>query len=336
VDLIDKIVLLHHLSREEVAEFMTAIVQGRANPIHIAAFLIGLEMRGIRLEELLGLANVMRQHAILVDTQRPLVFDTCGTGGDGSGSFNISSCTAIVVAACGVPVAKHGNRSVSSHSGSADVFEALGVRVTTSPAIVQRCLDEAGIGFFFAPTFHPSMKHAAEVRRALARPTVFNLLGPLTNPANATHQLVGVRCPGLTELIARALMTLGSERAWVVHASDGLDEISTVAPTKISEAFRGSVRTFYVHPSKFGIPKADTESLKGGNAQDNAAIIRAILDAERGPTRDIVLLNAGASLFIAGKADSVKAGITLAGQAIDSGAARETLNQLVKASQHSC
>ena len=210
-------------------------------------------MKGERPAEIVGLARTMRAHAVPVAVQHPHVFDCCGTGGDRSGTFNISSCVALARSpSCGVRVAKHGNRSVSSLSGSADVFEALGVRVTSSPAVVERCLGEIGIGFFFAPTFHPSMRHAAAARRALGVRTAFNLLGPLTNPAGATRQLVGVPRPEFTELLARALMILGSERAWVVHGSDGIDEISTSGYTKISECADGSVKTFYLHPSDVG------------------------------------------------------------------------------------
>ena len=229
------------------------------------------------------------------------MFDTCGTGGDRSGTFNISSCAALVVAACGVRVAKHGNRSVSSLSGSADVFEALGVKVTASPAVVERCLAEANIGFFFAPTFHPSMRHAGPARKALGVRTAFNLLGPLTNPAGATRQLVGVPRPEFTELMARALMLLGSERAWVVHGADGIDEISTTGYTKISECANGAVKTFYLHPADVGLPKAAAGSLAAAMRPANARIIVRVLDGEHGPARDVVLLNAGAALFIAGQ-----------------------------------
>jgi len=260
------------------------------------------------------------------------VFDTCGTGGDRSGTFNISSCAAVVIAACGVRVAKHGNRSVSSLSGSADVFEALGVRVTASPAVVERCLAEAGIGFFFAPTFHPSMRHAGPVRKDLGVRTAFNLLGPLTNPAAATRQIVGVPRPELTELLARSLQLLGSERAWVVHGADGIDEISTTGYTKISECKDGSVNTFYLHPTDVGLPKAAAGALKGGDAHENARIIERVLGGERGPARDVVLLNAGAGLMVAGQAASVGDGLLLASRAIDRGDARRTLDRLVSIS----
>jgi len=257
------------------------------------------------------------------------VFDTCGTGGDRSGTFNISSCVAVVVASCGVRVAKHGNRSVSSLSGSADVFETLGVKISAPAAVVERCLAEAGIGFFFAPTFHPSMRHARGARSALGVRTAFNLLGPLTNPAGATRQLVGVPRPEFTELMARALMLLGSERAWVVHGADGIDEISTTGYTKISECRDGAVNTFYLHPSDIGLAKASAGALQGGSAQENARIIERVLAGERGAPRDVVLLNAGAALFIAGAASSIEAGMQRAAAAIDNGLAQQTLQKLV-------
>jgi anthranilate phosphoribosyltransferase len=235
----------------------------------------------------------------------------------------------LVVAGCGVRVAKHGNRSVSSQSGSADVFEALGVRVTAPPPVVERCLVEAGIGFFFAPTFHPSMRHAVQTRRALGVRTAFNLLGPLTNPAGATRQLVGVSRPEFTELLARALLQLGSERAWVVHGADGIDEISTTGHTKISECRDGAVNTFYLHPSDVGLAKASADSLKGGTAADNAAILRAVLRGEQGPIRDVVLFNAAVSLFIAGQAASIREGLDQAARAIDERHAERALDRMV-------
>ena len=244
---------------------MTEVMEGRAAAAQIAGLLVGLAMKGERPAELVGLARAMRAHAVPLTTRYDGVFDTCGTGGDRSGTFNISSCAAIVVAACGVRVAKHGNRSVSSLSGSADVFEALGVQVSAAPAVVERCLAEAKIGFFFAPTFHPSMHHAAQTRRDLGIRSAFNLLGPLTNPAGATRQLVGVPRPELTELLARALLLLGSERVWVVHGADGIDEISTTGYTKISEGRDGCVNTFYLHPADVGVPKAAPGALKGGD-----------------------------------------------------------------------
>src|SRR5689334_16644648 len=332
-ELIEKLTRHEDLTTGEAAAAMDEVMAGRAAPAHIAGLLIGLAMKGERPVEIVGLAKAMRAHAVQVSKRYDNLVDTCGTGGDRSGTFNISSCAALVVAACGVRVAKHGNRSASSRTGGADVYEALGVRVTASPAVVERCLAEAGIGFFFAPTFHPSMKHAAPVRKELGIRTAFNLLGPLTNPAGATRQIVGVPRSELTELLARALMHLGSERAWVVHGADGIDEISTTGHTKVSECRDGAVHTFYVHPSDFGVPKASPADLKGGDAQANAAIVRGILEGKAGPPRDVVLLNAGAALFVSGKVDDVRMGISRAANAIDSGAARATLDTMVRASQ---
>jgi anthranilate phosphoribosyltransferase len=330
--LLDKLMRREDLTVEEAAAAMAEIMEGRAAPAQIAGLLVGLAMKGERAHEIVGLARAMRAHAVAVSTRDDDVFDTCGTGGDRSGTFNISSCAAIVVAACGVRVAKHGNRSVSSRSGSADVFEALGVRVSAAPAVVERCLSDAGIGFFFAPTFHPSMRHAAPTRRELGVPTAFNLLGPLTNPAGATRQLVGVPRPELTELLARALLLLGSKRAWVVHGADGIDEISTTGYTKVSECRNGSVNTFYLHPADVGLAKTPPDLLRGGDAAENAAIIGRVLDGERGGARDVVLLNAGAALFIAGAAASVRDGIARAAAAIDQGNARATLARMVAVS----
>jgi anthranilate phosphoribosyltransferase len=327
--LIEKLTRHEDLTAEEAADAMGEIMLGRAAPSQIAGLLVGLAMKGERPAEIVGLARSMRAHAVPVSVRQAPVFDTCGTGGDRSGTFNISSCAAIVIAACGLRVAKHGNRSVSSRSGSADVFEALGVRVSAAPAVVERCLAEAGIGFFFAPTFHPSMRHAAATRRELGVRTAFNLLGPLTNPAGATRQLVGVPRPELTELMARALMLLGSERAWVVHGADGIDEISTTGYTKVSECRNGAVNTFYLHPSDVGLRKAAPESLVGGDATENAAIIERVLAGHHGPARDIVLLNAGASLLVAGVAASVADGIALAARALDSGGAKQALERMV-------
>jgi anthranilate phosphoribosyltransferase len=274
----------------------------------------------------------MRAYAVPMTTRYDQVFDTCGTGGDRARTFNISSCAALVVAACGVRVAKHGNRSVSSLSGSADVFEALGVRVSAAPAVVERCLADAKIGFFYAPTFHPSMRHAAQTRRDLGVRSAFNLLGPLTNPAGATRQLVGVPRPELTELMARALLLLGSERVWVVHGADGIDEISTTGYTKVSEGRDGCVNTFYLHPGDVGVPKAAPGALTGGTASDNARIVAQVLSGESGAARDVVLLNAGAALFVAAAASSIEDGIRQAAEAIDRGEARRTLDRLVSIS----
>src|SRR6478672_458493 len=331
-ELIEKLTRHEDLTTDEAAAAMAEVMEGRAAPAHIGALLIGLAMKGERPVEIVGLAKTMRAHAVQVSRRYDDVFDTCGTGGDRSGTFNISSCAALVVAAAGVRVAKHGNRSASSMAGGADVYEALGIRVTASPAVVDRCLAETGIGFFFAPTFHPSMRHAAPVRRELAVRTAFNLLGPLTNPAGATRQLVGVSRPEFTELLARSLMLLGTKRAWVVHGADGIDELTTTGYTKISECRDGAVNTFYLHPTDVGLPKAPPGSLQGGDAHENARIIESILDGARGPARDVVLLNSGASLFIAGAATSVDEGILKASRAVDRGDAKRTLEKLVSIS----
>jgi anthranilate phosphoribosyltransferase len=327
--LIEKLLRRDDITTDEAAAAMSEIMEGRASEGQIAGFLVALAMKGERASEIVGLARTMRRCAVKLTKHYDGVFDTCGTGGDRSGTFNISSCTALVVAACGVPVAKHGNRSVSSRSGSADVFEALGVKVAASPAIVERCLAEANIGFFFAPTFHPSMRHAGPARKALGVRTAFNFLGPLTNPAGATRQLVGVPRPEFTELIARSLLLLGSERAWVVHGADGIDEMSTAGYTKISECADGAVKTFYLHPTDVGLPKSPAGSLAGGDAVANARMIVRVLEGEQGPSRDVVLLNAGAALFIAGKATSIQDGMRLAAAAIDQREAKRTLDRLV-------
>ena len=307
-ELLEKLMRRENLSVDEAADAMAAIMSGEATPAQIGALLVGLTMKGERPAEIVGLARTMRANAVQLSQTFDDVFDTCGTGGDRSGTFNISSAAALVAAAAGLRVAKHGNRSVSSQCGSADVYEALGVNVAAAPAVVERSLDSVGIAFFFAPTFHPSMRHAAPVRRELAVRTAFNLLGPLTNPAGTKRQLVGVPHSELTELIARALLLLGSDRAWVVHGADGIDEMSTTGHTKVSECRNGAVSTFYVHPSDFGLPKAERKDLQGGDAATNAAILREVLAGSKGPRRDVVLLNAGASLFVGGKAPSVREG----------------------------
>ena len=331
-DLIDKLQRRQDLTVDEAAAAMNEIMDGRAQPSQIAGLLIALRMKGERPVEIVGFAKTMRERATPLARRHHPVFDTCGTGGDRAHTFNVSTVAALVVAACGVQVAKHGNRSASSRCGSADLFETLGVNVAATPAMVERCLDEVGIAFFFAQTFHPSMRHVAPTRRELGVRTAFNLLGPLTNPAGAARQLVGVPLPELTELVARALGLLGSERAWVVHGADGLDEISTTGYTKVSEWRDGTVNTFYIHPSDVSLPKAVREDLRGGEPSDNARIARAVLEGEAGPRRDIVLLNAGASLLIAGAADSLQQGIENAAAAIDHGRAATVLDRLVHAS----
>jgi anthranilate phosphoribosyltransferase len=333
--LIEKLIRHEDLTADEAAAAMQQVMDGQASPAVLAGLLSALAMKGERPAEIVGFARTMRANAVKLSAPAGDVFDTCGTGGDRSGTFNISSAAALVVAACGVKVAKHGNRSVSSRCGSADVFEQLGVNIAAAPAVVERTLHDAGIAFFFAPTFHPSMKHAAPTRKDLGIRTAFNLLGPLTNPAGATRQIVGVPRSELTELLARALLLLGSRRAWVVYGADGIDEISTTGYTKVSECRDGAVHTFYVHPADFRFEKASPEDLKGGDAAVNADMVRRVLEGRRGATRDVVLLNAGAALFVAGRAASIAEGIRLAGDAIDSGAVRTTLDRMVRSSQQS-
>ncbi|HEY2435131.1 MAG TPA: anthranilate phosphoribosyltransferase [Vicinamibacterales bacterium] len=332
-DLIEKLQRHEDLTVGEAASAMEAIMDGHAQPSQIAGLLVGLAMKGERPDEIVGLATAMRARATRLSRSVGPVFDTCGTGGDGAHTFNVSTIAALALAACGVRVAKHGNRSASSRCGSADLLEALGVNISAPPPVVERCLEDAGMAFFFAQVFHPSMKHAAATRRELGVRTAFNLLGPLTNPAGATRQLVGVPRPELTELVARSLAQLGSERAWVVHGADGLDEISTTGYTKISECREGQVNTFYLHPADVGLPKSASEALRGGEPQDNVEIARRVLAGEAGGPRDVVVLNAGASLLIAGRVATVREGIALAAEAIDSGRAAAVLERLIACSR---
>ena len=329
-DLLHKLTRHEDLTAEEAAGAMELVMTGQATPAQLAGLLVGLSMKGERPEEIVGLARTMRAHAVPLRHPAGEVFDTCGTGGDRAGTINVSTAAALVLAGAGVAVAKHGNRSVSSRCGSADVFEALGVAIAAPPSVVERSLAQAGIAFLFAPAFHPAMKHAALTRKELGLRTAFNLLGPLTNPASPTRQIVGVPRPELTELIARALLMLGSERVWVVHGADGLDEVSTTGYTKISEGHDGMVRTFHVHPGDFGLRKTTLPSIAGGDARTNAKILLEMLRGQPGPVRDIVLLNAGTGLFVAGRAASVREGIAAAATAIDTGRALGALDALVR------
>jgi anthranilate phosphoribosyltransferase len=331
--LLEKLARHEDLTEDEAAGVMREVMEGRAPSAALGALLSALAMKGERPAELVGFARTMREHAVKLGSTAGDVFDTCGTGGDRSGTFNISSAAALVVAACGVKVAKHGNRSVSSRCGSADLFEQLGVNVAATPPVVERTLRETNIAFFFAPTFHPSMKHAAQARRELGIRTAFNLLGPLTNPAGARRQIVGVPRPELADLVARALVMLGSERVWVVHGVDGIDEISTTGYTKVLECRGGRIHTFYIHPAEFGIPKASPGDLQGGDAVRNAAIVADVLAGKKGPARNVVTFNAAAALFVAGTVASVREGLAQAASAIDSGAAQQTLERMVRTSQ---
>jgi anthranilate phosphoribosyltransferase len=327
-DLFEKLRRHHDLSTDEAARAMGAIMDGEAQPAHVAGLLMALALKGERPAEMVGFARAMRRRAVPLPEPVAGVLDTCGTGGDGANTFNISTAAAIVVAGAGVRVAKHGNRAMSSQCGTADVFEALGVNIDAPADQVVRALKEAGLAFFYAPAWHPSMRHAGPTRRALGVRTAFNLLGPLANPAGATRQLVGVSRPEHTELLARSLGDLGVERAWVVHGAGGLDEISTTGHTKVSEFRNGTLNTFYVHPADVGIPTAAVADLRGGTAAQNAAVVERMLAGEAGPLREIVLLNAGAALLVAGVAESLKDGVSRAGESIASGRARVALDTL--------
>jgi len=332
------------LSRIEAAAAMEAIMSGAATNAQIAAFLTALRMKGETVEELIGFAQVMRQKAVKVRTRasevvgatgtdREMLIDTAGTGGDASGTFNVSTATAFVVAGAGLKVAKHGNRSVSSLCGSADVVETLGINIELSAAKVARCVDEVGIGFLYAPLLHTAMKHVMAARREMGIRTVFNMLGPLTNPAGANAQVIGVYSDALTEPLARALAELGTLRAYVVHGDDGLDEISNTGPSHISEVREGVVRSSTVRPEDFGLPRSSLQDLRGGDREENAEIVRHVLAAEAGPRRDIVLMNAAAALVVGGKAHDFKEGVALAAQSVDSGAAAAKLAGLIALSQ---
>jgi anthranilate phosphoribosyltransferase len=326
--LLEKLRRHEDLSSDEASTAMGAIMDGKAQPSQIAGLLMALALKGEKPAEMAGLARAMRQRAVPLPSSAGDVFDTCGTGGDAAHTFNVSTAAALVLAGAGLRVAKHGNRAVSSRCGSADVFEALGVDIEAPIDRVIATLKNVGLAFFYAPAWHPSMRHAGPTRRELGIRTAFNLLGPLTNPAGARRQLVGVSRPELTELVARTLGHLGAERAWVVHGSDGLDEISTTGYTKVSESIDGAVRTFYLHPADVGLPTVTVADLAGGTAVENAAMLEAMMNGERGPRRDIVLLNAGASLLIAGKAGDLSSGIRMAAAAIDEGRAARTLADL--------
>ncbi|MDZ7599553.1 MAG: anthranilate phosphoribosyltransferase [Desulfobacterales bacterium] len=292
-----------------------------------------LATKGETFEELAGAAQAMRRKAHRIQTPADIVVDTCGTGGDGAHTFNISTTTAFVVAGCGVTVAKHGNRSVSSKCGSADVLEALGVKLDTGPETVEEAVREIGIGFLFAPLYHSAMRYAAPARKEVGIRSIFNMLGPLTNPAGANCQLLGVYAPSLTEMFANALKLLGARRALVVHGHDGLDEISICAPTRVSELRGGLVTTYDLHPEQFFGGLADPAALAGGDAATNAEITRKILAGEKGPRRDVVVLNSAAALVAADKAASLAAGVPLAEAALDSGAAAAKLEALVRFSR---
>jgi len=316
------------LSEAEAEQAFDIIMSGNATPSQMGGFLMALRVRGETVDEITGAARVMRAkvHPIVAP---PGTVDTCGTGGDASGTWNISTAAAIIVAACGVPVAKHGNRAASSRSGAADVLSALGVNIDCDMALVQRALDEVGLCFLMAPRHHTAMRNVGPTRVELGTRTIFNLLGPLSNPAGARRQLLGVFSQAWVEPLAHVLGRLGSDRAWVVHGSDGLDEITTTGPTHVAELRDGKVRTFSVTPEDAGLERAEAAALKGGDPATNAAALKALLEGETGAYRDIALLNAGAALLVAGKAEDLQAGVDLARRAIASGDARRVLERLV-------
>lgn len=321
------------LTESEMSMMIEEIFSGGASNAQIGAFMAALAAKGETFEELAGAARVMRRKATRIQAPGTTVIDTCGTGGDGGGTFNISTTTAFVVAGCGVTVAKHGNRSISSKCGSADLLEALGVNLNTDPELVEEAIFELGIGFLFAPLYHSAMRYAAKARKEVAIRSIFNMLGPLTNPAGANCQLLGVYAPSLTEMFANALKLLGARRALVVHGHDGLDEISICAPTRVSELRGGLVTTYDLHPEQFFGGLADPAALAGGDAATNAEITRKILAGEKGPRRDVVVLNSAAALVAADKAASLAAGVPLAEAALDSGAAAAKLEALVRFSR---
>jgi anthranilate phosphoribosyltransferase len=317
------------LTEDEAEAVMGQIMAGQATPAQIGGFLVALRAKGETVAEVTGFARAMRQNALTVRPRSDLLVDTCGTGGDGAGTFNISTTAAFVVAGAGLAVAKHGNRSVSSRCGSADLLQALGVNLDLPPQAAADCIDEVGIGFLFAPKLHPAMKHAVGPRREMGIRTVFNILGPLTNPAGAQVQVLGVYDGALTEMMARVLASLGSRAAYVVHGAGGLDELSTTGPNRVSQLQDGQVRTFTLDALELGLPRAEPADLLGGDVEENAAYTCAVLDGEPGPRRDIVLLNSAAALAAAGVATGLRHGLDLAAASIDSGAARDRLDALI-------
>ncbi|MBW2147039.1 MAG: anthranilate phosphoribosyltransferase [Deltaproteobacteria bacterium] len=334
---VGKVVEGQNLSEEEMMGVMDQIMEGECTPAQIGALLVALRIKGETVEEIVGAVRVMRKKATRIHIAafpegRGLV-DTCGTGGDGKGTFNVSTTAALVAAGAGVPIAKHGNRSVSSTCGSADVLEALGLKLDVSPEGIQRCIEEVGIGFLFAPLLHGAMKHAIGPRREIGIRTLFNILGPLTNPAGATGQVLGVFRPQLAEPMAEVLGRLGSNRVFVVHGGDGTDEMTLTGPTHIAELHDGEVTNYQVVPEQFGLRSCSIEDIKGGNPQENALIVRQILDGQQGPRRDVTLFNAAAAIVAGGVANDLWEGLDRARASIDSGAARDRLHRLVSLTQ---
>jgi len=317
-----------NLTEKEITDAMNCIMEGNATQAQIGSFITALRIKGETIEEITGCAKVMRQKADRIYPKVDYCIDTCGTGGDGANTFNISTAAAFVAAAGGVTVAKHGNRAMSSKCGSADVLEALGVNITLTPEQVEKCIEDVGIGFMFAQSFHKSMKHAAGPRKELGIKTVFNILGPLTNPANARGQVLGVFNPNLTETIAGVLLNLNIERAMVLHGMDGMDEITITDETKVSEVKNGDLINYWIIPEMYGINRVSKKYLSGGSAEENAEIIRSIFKGEKSPRRDVVVINAAAALYIGKASESIQEGIKMAGEIIDSGIALKKLETL--------
>ena len=329
---IDALISGRSLGMKEASTVMREIMDGEATPAQLGAFLTALRAKGETPQEMAGMATVMREKALRVRVDGTLV-DTAGTGGDGKGSFNISTASAFVAAASGLTVAKHGNRAASGSCGSADVLEALGVKIDLGPEGVKRCMEEVGIGFMFAPTFHPAMRHAAPVRREIGIRTVFNVLGPLTNPAGAQCQLIGVADVSLGDKMAEVLTLLGTEHSLVVHGEDGLDELTLGARTRVWDVHKGVVRSYFVSPQELDLPEVSIEEIKGGSPEDNARTLRRLFQGEKGPIRDVVLINSAGVLVAGGKAQDLREGIGLARQAIDSGGALGKVEALIALSR---
>jgi anthranilate phosphoribosyltransferase len=327
---IDAVCSGEHLTADHAATVLAEIMEGRSGDVQTGAFLIALRAKGETVPELVGLARTMRSLAAPVTTNRDDLIDTAGTGG-GPSTFNVSTTAALIAAGAGCAVAKHGNRSSTSRSGSADLLEALGVNIELEPEQVAACIDEVGFGFMFAPRHHAAMAHVIPVRKELAVRTIFNFLGPLTNPAGARRQLLGVSDRHYQETIAEALVGLGSSRALVVSAEDGIDELSISARTRVIEVADGSTEEWFVEPGEFGLGEAELAEVAGGAAEENAAATRAVLDGEEGPRRDLALLNAGAAIYVGGVSESLAAGVGKAAEAVDSGAAKSLLERLVSA-----
>ena len=326
--LLGKVATGASLTAGEAEAAFDMMLSGEVTPAQMGGFLMGLRVRGESVAELTGAVTAMRARMLRVEAPADAI-DVVGTGGDGSGSYNVSTLAAVIVAACGVPVAKHGNRAASSKSGSSDVLTALGVKIGIAPEAVARCVRQAGIGFMMAQTHHAAMRHVGPARVELGTRTIFNLLGPLSNPAGVKRQLLGVFSAQWLMPLAEVLQTLGSERVWVIHGSDGLDEMTTTGPTQVAELHMGKIRKFTVNPEDIGLARAAPAALKGGEAAHNAAALRAVLDGGKGAYRDIAVLNAAAALVVAGKAETMQDGAALAARAIDSGAAKATLAKLV-------